>query len=241
MPPCRSIQRDQAGSGPLLDARRTTASIRPQRSVDLRRGPQVGPWVFATQSDLDLPGPAAPAPAATTADYLAALRKLAPKVGLRGIIIDDGHGIGAGRTRTRDCSPTSSRGIITGLPATIVLVGTGFDESGSAARSLRVTKSGSAAPDGSMSDMGSRRHRRRSGTGSTSAQPQRSPHPPQRAARIRLTTRGPSCPPRRQRPPPVWRWSGPNAPRRMPCGTTPTSTPSLSRRRDPGSRESEGR
>ena len=66
----------------------------------------------------------------TTADYLAALRKLAPKVGLRGIIIDDGHGIGAGQNKESRLLADILKGIITGLPATIVLIGTGFRESG---------------------------------------------------------------------------------------------------------------
>ncbi len=67
---------------------------------------------------------------ATTADYLEALRTIAPKVGLRGIIIDDGHGIGAGQNKDSRLLADVLKGIITGLPATIVLIGTGFGESG---------------------------------------------------------------------------------------------------------------
>jgi len=69
-------------------------------------------------------------PRATAADYLHALRKLAPAIGLRGIIIDDSHGIGERQSQDSRLLADVLKGIITGLPATIVLVGTGFDESG---------------------------------------------------------------------------------------------------------------
>lgn len=67
---------------------------------------------------------------ATAADYLEALRKLAPRIGLRGIIIDDGHGIGQRQSEDSRMLADILKGIITGLPATIVLIGTGFNESG---------------------------------------------------------------------------------------------------------------
>lgn len=67
---------------------------------------------------------------ASSADYLDALRKLAPRIGLRGIIIDDGHGLGARQSVESRLLADILKGIVTGLPATIVLVGTGFHESG---------------------------------------------------------------------------------------------------------------
>jgi len=67
---------------------------------------------------------------ATASDYLQALRKLAPAIGLRGIIIDDSHGIGQRQSEHSRLLADILKSIITGLPATIVLIGTGFDESG---------------------------------------------------------------------------------------------------------------
>lgn len=67
---------------------------------------------------------------ASSADYLEAIRKLAPRIGLRGIIIDDGHGIGVRQSKESRLLADILKGLITGLPATIVLVGTGFHESG---------------------------------------------------------------------------------------------------------------
>lgn len=75
-------------------------------------------------------GPPELAPRATAADYLHALRKLAPSIGLRGIVIDDSHGVGQRQNEDSRLLADILKGIITGLPATIVLVGTGFDESG---------------------------------------------------------------------------------------------------------------
>lgn len=69
-------------------------------------------------------------PRATASDYLPALRKLAPSIGLRGIIIDDSHGVGERQSKDSRVLADILKGIITGLPATIVLVGTGFEESG---------------------------------------------------------------------------------------------------------------
>lgn len=69
-------------------------------------------------------------PRATAADHLEALRRIAPRIGLRGIIIDDGHGIGQRQSEHSRMLADILKGIVTGLPATIVLVGTGFDESG---------------------------------------------------------------------------------------------------------------
>lgn len=69
-------------------------------------------------------------PRATAADYLEALRKIAPRIGLRGIVIDDGHGVGQRQSEDSRLLADILKGIITGLPATIVLIGTGFDESG---------------------------------------------------------------------------------------------------------------
>ncbi|CCH74162.1 hypothetical protein BN11_40001 [Nostocoides australiense Ben110] len=69
-------------------------------------------------------------PRATASDYLQALRKLAPAIGLRGVIIDDSHGIGERQNEHSRLLADILKSIITGLPATIVLTGTGFDESG---------------------------------------------------------------------------------------------------------------
>lgn len=69
-------------------------------------------------------------PRATASDYLEALRKLAPAIGLRGVIIDDSHGIGERQNEHSRLLADILKSIITGLPATIVLIGTGFDESG---------------------------------------------------------------------------------------------------------------
>ena len=66
----------------------------------------------------------------TTADYLQALRRIAPRIGLRGIIIDDGHGVGGHQSEESRLLADLLKTIITGLPVTIVLVGTGFNESG---------------------------------------------------------------------------------------------------------------
>lgn len=69
-------------------------------------------------------------PRSTASDYLKALRKLAPAIGLRGIIIDDSHGIGERQSQDSRLLADILKSLITGLPATIVLIGTGFDESG---------------------------------------------------------------------------------------------------------------
>lgn len=69
-------------------------------------------------------------PRATTADYLDALRTIAPRIGLRGIIVDDSHGIGGRQSEDSRLLADVLKGLITGLPATIVLVGTGFNETG---------------------------------------------------------------------------------------------------------------
>lgn len=66
----------------------------------------------------------------TFADYLEALRRIAPQIGLRGIVIDDSHGVGARQSKDSRLLADVLKGIITGLPATIVLIGTGFDETG---------------------------------------------------------------------------------------------------------------
>lgn len=75
-------------------------------------------------------GPPPLRPAATAAEHLEALRRISTRIGLRGIIIDDGHGIGARQSADSRLLSDTLKSIITGLPATIVLVGTGFDASG---------------------------------------------------------------------------------------------------------------
>lgn len=75
-------------------------------------------------------GPPPLRPAATAAEHLEALRRISTRIGLRGIIIDDGHGIGGRQSTDSRLLSDTLKSIITGLPATIVLVGTGFDASG---------------------------------------------------------------------------------------------------------------
>lgn len=111
------------------------------RAPDDRKHDRSVPWIYVEVPKLarglsllkaiwTFLGPPSLPQGATTADYLEALRKIAPKVGLRGIIIDDGHGIGAGQNKDSRILADVLKGIITGLPATIVLIGTGFSESG---------------------------------------------------------------------------------------------------------------
>lgn len=60
----------------------------------------------------------------TTADHLEAIRHMAPKVGLKGVIIDDSHGMRGARTAASSSSlATTLKGLITGVPATTVIIG----------------------------------------------------------------------------------------------------------------------
>lgn len=58
----------------------------------------------------------------TTLDLLVRLRDLAPKMGTRGVIIDDSHGLAGGRTRESTALADTLKGVITGLPITVVIV-----------------------------------------------------------------------------------------------------------------------
>lgn len=69
-------------------------------------------------------------PRATAADHLDALRRIATRTGLRGIIVDDSHGIGVRQSQESRLLADILKGLVTGLPATIVLIGTGLRESG---------------------------------------------------------------------------------------------------------------
>lgn len=57
-------------------------------------------------------------------DYLAAIRHLAPRVGLQGLIIDDSHAMkGARSASTSTTLATTLKGLITGVPTTTVIIG----------------------------------------------------------------------------------------------------------------------
>lgn len=62
--------------------------------------------------------------------YVAAIRHMAPKVGLRGYIIDDSHGMLGARSRDTSTLATALKGLITGIPATAVVTGTNLRRDG---------------------------------------------------------------------------------------------------------------
>lgn len=74
--------------------------------------------------------PPLPAHSANASDYLAALRRIAPRIGLRGIVIDDTHGVGARQSQESRLLADTMKTLVTGLPATLLFLGTGFTESG---------------------------------------------------------------------------------------------------------------
>ena len=63
-------------------------------------------------------------------DLLARLRHIAPHIGLRGVIIDDAHGIAGGRQRESALLADILKSVITGLPATVVIIGANLGLSG---------------------------------------------------------------------------------------------------------------
>lgn len=65
---------------------------------------------------------------ATTLGFL--LRDLAPQIGLRGVIIDDSHGIAGQVNKQARSLADTLKNSITGIPATVVIIGTGLRESG---------------------------------------------------------------------------------------------------------------
>jgi hypothetical protein len=65
---------------------------------------------------------------ATTLGFL--LRDLAPQIGLRGVIIDDSHGIAGQVNKQARALADTLKNSITGIPATVVIIGTGLRESG---------------------------------------------------------------------------------------------------------------
>ncbi len=67
---------------------------------------------------------------ATTPQYVAAIRHMAPKVGLRGYIIDDAHGMLGARNRNNSSMATALKGLITGIPATAVVTGANLRRDG---------------------------------------------------------------------------------------------------------------
>ncbi|MET4079539.1 hypothetical protein [Janibacter sp. UYMM211] len=62
--------------------------------------------------------------------HVAAIRYMAPKVGLRGYIIDDSHGLLGARSRDTSSLATALKGLITGIPATAVVTGTNLRQDG---------------------------------------------------------------------------------------------------------------
>lgn len=81
-----------------------------------------------------------------TPQYLSKIRHLAPKVGLVGYIVDDSHGILGARSRDSTSLATTLKGLITGIPATAVIVGANLREqgifSGSAGEQVRLRSAG---------------------------------------------------------------------------------------------------
>lgn len=62
-------------------------------------------------------------------DYLAAIRHLAPRVGLQGFIIDDSHALSGARSATKSTTlATSLKSLITGIPAVAVIVGANLEK-----------------------------------------------------------------------------------------------------------------
>lgn len=66
----------------------------------------------------------------TAKDLLDRLRKLTPRLGVRGIIIDDAHGIAGSGRRDSELLANTLKGVITGLPVTVVIIGAGLDRLG---------------------------------------------------------------------------------------------------------------
>lgn len=60
----------------------------------------------------------------------AALRRIGPLIGLRGIIIDDTHGMASRGTTEAARLADSLKGVVTGLAPTVVLIGTNLRQSG---------------------------------------------------------------------------------------------------------------
>lgn len=81
-----------------------------------------------------------------TPQHLAKIRHLAPKVGMLGYIVDDSHGIMGARNRDSTTLATTLKGLITGIPATAVIIGANLREqgifSGSAGEQVRLRSIG---------------------------------------------------------------------------------------------------
>jgi hypothetical protein len=65
-----------------------------------------------------------------TPDLLARLRTLAGPLGLRGVIIEDSHGIAGAKRAESAVLADTLKGAITGLPATVVIIGANLARSG---------------------------------------------------------------------------------------------------------------
>lgn len=66
----------------------------------------------------------------TARDLLDRLRKLTPRLGVRGIIIDDAHGIAGSGRRDSEQFANTLKSVITGLPVTVVVIGAGLERLG---------------------------------------------------------------------------------------------------------------
>lgn len=72
----------------------------------------------------------APVPSRTTAsDLMQQLRLLLPQVGMRGVIIDDSHGIAGAKNEASRAFAGALKAMITGLPVTLVIVGVELESS----------------------------------------------------------------------------------------------------------------
>jgi len=72
----------------------------------------------------------APIPSRTTAnDLMQQLRLLLPQVGMRGVIIDDSHGIAGAKNEASRAFAGALKAMITGLPVTLVIVGVQLENS----------------------------------------------------------------------------------------------------------------
>lgn len=67
---------------------------------------------------------------ANAADYLAAIRHMAPKVGLLGYIVDDSHGLLGAKSTQSTTLATALKGLITGIPAPAVIIGANLQRDG---------------------------------------------------------------------------------------------------------------
>lgn len=64
----------------------------------------------------------------SASDYLTAIRHLAPRVGLQGLIVDDSHSMSGSKSATTSTTlATALKGLITGIPAVTVIVGTDLE------------------------------------------------------------------------------------------------------------------